>query len=262
MFLRFLVLLILITVLGGCVSTEGMYHPVRQGETLYRISRTYNVGEVYLARINGIDDPTELRVGTKLFIPGAKKLKTVPQLAKRSAAPARKSTRENKPSKVRAPEKSSSKKLSHAPASKPKARVAAKPAPAPELKKPPTKKGQFQLPVAGKIVRKFGESSGKVNKGIEISAPRGTPVVSSAAGQVIYSGNGIAAYGNLIILKHDNSFYTVYGFNQKNLVEAGSFVGKGQRIALLGTPPRGGSPRLHFEIRYGKKAVNPIFYLP
>jgi lipoprotein NlpD len=87
-------------------------------------------------------------------------------------------------------------------------------------------------------------------------------VVSAAAGRVIYSGNGIRGYGNLIILKHDDSFYTIYGFNAKNLVESGSFVSKGEKIALAGSPPNGGSPRLYFEIRHGKTAVDPIFYLP
>ncbi|WP_225911698.1 murein hydrolase activator EnvC family protein [Desulfuromonas versatilis] len=101
-----------------------------------------------------------------------------------------------------------------------------------------------------------------MSKGIEIAAAPGSAVQSSAAGQVIYSGNGVKGFGNLIILKHDDSFYTVYGYNQSNLVKAGTFVGQGQKIALSGRPPSGGNPRLHFEIRHGKQAVDPIFYLP
>jgi lipoprotein NlpD len=97
---------------------------------------------------------------------------------------------------------------------------------------------------------------------VEISAVSGTPVLSAAAGRVIYSGDGIRTYGNLIILRHDNDFFTVYGFNQKNIVDAGTFVSKGERIALSGAPPAGGKPRLYFEIRRGKEPVDPIFYLP
>lgn len=99
-------------------------------------------------------------------------------------------------------------------------------------------------------------------KGLEIEAPRGTPIMAAAAGHVIYSGDGIRGYGNLIILKHENSFFTVYGYNDRNLVKNGAYVGKGERIALSGSPPGGGLPRLHFEIRFGKKSLDPTFYLP
>jgi lipoprotein NlpD len=112
------------------------------------------------------------------------------------------------------------------------------------------------------VVRNFGSSGGTLNKGIEISSPVGSAVHSAGAGRVIYSSDGVAGYGNLIIIRHDDGFFSVYGFNKKNLVQVGTFVSRGQRIALSGSPPGGGSPRLHFEIRNGKDAVNPIFYLP
>ena len=79
---------------------------------------------------------------------------------------------------------------------------------------------------------------------------------------MIYSGDGVNGYGFLVILQHENNLFTVYGFNQKNFVKQGDFVRKGERIALSGTPPSGGKARLHFEVRKGKVAVNPILYLP
>ena len=90
----------------------------------------------------------------------------------------------------------------------------------------------------------------------------GSEVTAAAAGKVIYSGDGVNGYGYLIILQHEDDLFTVYGFNQKNLVRQGDYVSKGERIALSGIPPSGGKARLHFEVRKGKQAVNPILYLP
>ncbi len=111
-------------------------------------------------------------------------------------------------------------------------------------------------------MNKFGTQGQKVYKGIEISVPKGSKVVAAASGKVIYSGNAIPGYGNLVILEHSDSFFSVYGFNQKNLVKMNDHVGQGEEIALSGLPPSGQSARLHFEIRKGKSAVNPILYLP
>lgn len=112
------------------------------------------------------------------------------------------------------------------------------------------------------MLKGFGSNGLQSCQGVEIAVPAGTPVLSAAAGTVTYSGNGIRGYGNLIILRHEDAFFTVYAFNQKNMVQAGKRVGKGEKIALSGKPPAGGDDCLHFEIRKGKTAVNPIFYLP
>jgi lipoprotein NlpD len=121
---------------------------------------------------------------------------------------------------------------------------------------------KFIWPVRGKILKEFGTNGLQTCQGVEIATPGGTPILSASAGIVTYSGNGIRGYGNLIILKHEGSFYTVYAFNKKNLVQPGAKVGKGEKIALSGTHPVGGHNCLHFEIRRGKTAVNPILYLP
>ncbi|WP_432821378.1 peptidoglycan DD-metalloendopeptidase family protein [Trichloromonas sp.] len=239
-----------VTLLSGCSSPQGVYHPVAEGQTLYRISRTYGVEPDYLARVNGVSDPTQLRAGQLLFVPGATHLKPVSSTVT-TKTPLPKVAPPPKPAPV--PPVTVSKSASH-PSHPPSSRTTTKtPSPA---------KGKFIYPVKGKIVKTFGEKRGEINRGIELAAPQGAPIVSAAAGRVIYSGNGVKGYGNLIILKHDDSYYTVYGFNSKNLVPTGAFVSKGEKIALCGTPPSGGVSRLHFEIRHGKDAVNPIFYLP
>ncbi|OHB33104.1 MAG: hypothetical protein A2X84_00915 [Desulfuromonadaceae bacterium GWC2_58_13] len=242
-------LLILFT---GCSSPQGIYHPVTEGQTLYRISRAYGVEPDYLARLNGIGDPTQLRAGEQIFVPGATRVKPVPSTVLPQTPPV-------SPKKASTPEIVS---VSPKTTIKPKAAPPAPTVTRTTKKAPAPRKGKFIYPVKGKIVKKYGEKTGEINRGIELTAPFGATVVSAAAGRVIYSGNGVKGYGNLIILKHDDSFYTVYGFNSKNLVPSGTYVSKGEKIALCGNPPGGGSPRLHFEIRHGKDAVNPIFYLP
>jgi lipoprotein NlpD len=112
------------------------------------------------------------------------------------------------------------------------------------------------------VLNKFGAQGQNVYKGIEIDVPEGTSVVAAASGKVIYSGNAIPGYGNLVILEHSDSYFSVYGYNQKTLVKSDDHVGQGEKIALSGLPPNGQSARLHFEIRKGKSAVNPILYLP
>ncbi|MFA5515890.1 MAG: M23 family metallopeptidase [Desulfuromonadales bacterium] len=233
--------------LAACAPSGGVYHTVQKGQTLFQIGQVYHVNDKYLARLNGIDDPTSLRIGEELFIPGANQTRSVPV---KSATPAKAS----KP-KPAAP----------APARKAAAPVVSKkksPPAASAAKASTATKGVFAWPLKGNVLQAFGPCGTRTYNGVEIGAPEETPIQAAAAGRVTYSGDGIRGYGNLIIIKHDDSFYTIYGFNRKNLVESGVFVSQGQQIALSGRPPSGGEPRLHFEIREGKSPVNPIFYLP
>jgi lipoprotein NlpD len=232
-----------------------VYHTVKRGQTLYTISKVYGVNEIYLARINKISDPTQLRIGTRIYIPGATGAKRVPVTVAQITHPPKPKPKYKPPVKPVVKKQKPVKKWTK-PATK---KVTKKPA---SIKKTPVGKGTFIWPVKGKLVKKFNTRSSVGSKGIEVSARSGTPVSSAAAGKVIYSGDGISGYGNLLIIRHDDSFFTVYGYNRKNLVASGAFVSKGEKIALSGKPPSGGVPRIYFEIRYGKKPVNPISYLP
>ncbi len=251
MTLRLLTTALLLTVLSACGASRqaGIYHTVKKGQTLYTISRVYEVDEIYLARINGIADPTELQIGEQIYIPGATQARPVPITVKTAPDP----PPPPPPIAARAPITAEKKPTVSRPAP-----VATEPKPA-SSSPPPSGTGRFIWPVKGTIVKKFGVDS---SKGLEIAVDSGTPVASAAAGKVIYSGSGIAGYGNLVIVRHDDSFFTVYGYNQKNLVNAGAFVSKGEKLALSGRPPSGGGNRIYFEIRYGKKPVNPLTYLP
>ncbi len=232
----------------------GVYHTVAPGQTLYRISRVYGVDEATLARMNGIRDPGRLRTGTRLYIPGADRVKHVPVVK----------TAPNKP--LKSPPR---------PVPQPRQKIVVKkvpqPAPAPKVaQKPPqrtsskaTSVNKLHWPVRGKIVRSFTpQAKAGSGKGIEIAVRSGSEVRAAEAGKVIYSGDGVKGYGHLIILQHENDFFTVYGFNSRNLARQGDFVSQGEKIALSGIPPAGGKARLHFEVRKGKQAVDPILYLP
>jgi lipoprotein NlpD len=228
----------------GCAPT-GIYHTVKPGQTLYRIAMTYDVDEAHLAQINNISDPTQLKVNQKIFIPDATSRRNVPATVVKPSPVTSSGTAAQKRPETVARQPETGKK----PAAK--STGSAKPV-----------KGIFAWPVQGKVINEFGTRGQKVYKGIEIGVPRGTRVTAAASGKVIYSGNAIPGYGNLVILEHSDSYFSVYGYNQKNLVKMDDFVGQGDEIALSGVPPSGQSARLHFEIRKGKSAVNPILYLP
>jgi len=133
--------------------------------------------------------------------------------------------------------------------------------PPPEAPKITKETGNFIWPIQGKVVSNFGIVSGVQYEGIEIAAPLGTPVKASRDGEVIYAGS-LKGYGNLLILKHQNQYNTVYAYNQKNLVCLGRRVRKGETIAHVGNSGRSPDPRLHFQIRKQNQARNPLFFLP
>ncbi len=114
-------------------------------------------------------------------------------------------------------------------------------------------------PSSGRIINSFNETA--TLKGIGIAGKLGQPVVASAAGRVIFSGMGIRGFGKLIVIKHNNTFLSVYGHNNELLVKEGQNVAKGQRIAEMGSTDTD-QVKLHFEIRRLGKPVDPVRLLP
>ena len=234
----------LVCVLAGC-SAHGVRHVVLPGQTLYRISKTYDVPIKEISRYNHISDPTQIKAGESLWIPGAEQIRTVTIVP-----PQQPVTRTPAPAKS-VPVKSKAIKNTHTAS-------AIKPASQTSKRFPSDRRSKFSWPVKGTVVKKFKSGT---KKGIEIGVAVGTPVRSAAAGQVIYSSNDISGFGYLLIVKHRSDVYSVYGYNTKSLVRAGDFVGQGDKIALSGAPPGDRHGRLHFEIREGKNDVNPMLYL-
>jgi len=98
-------------------------------------------------------------------------------------------------------------------------------------------------------------------KGIKYKGKRGDAILAAADGKVVYSGNGLISYGNLIIIKHNKTYISAYAYNRKLLVKEGDIVKAGQKVAEMGNKDKQ-SPRLHFEIRKNGKPVDPLKYLP
>ena len=130
----------------------------------------------------------------------------------------------------------------------------------PSTKPTSDKVSKWLWPTKGRVIKNFsvGEQG---NKGIDIAGQRGQPIVSTAGGTVVYSGNALRGYGNLVIVKHNDNYLSAYAHNDRLLVSEGQSVKPGQKIATMGSSGAS-SVRLHFEIRYQGKSVNPKRYLP
>jgi murein DD-endopeptidase MepM/ murein hydrolase activator NlpD len=215
------------------------YHIVKRGESLYSISRLYNVDITSLSKVNNLQTPYALSVGQKLLLPAS---------VSSYSAPARTS------------------------ATKPSAEVQTKVASAPatmaqkqDTYTPPVtnRKTKFMWPVRGTVISGFGNlGNGRKNDGINIKAPLGTAVQAADAGTVAYAGSELKGFGNLILVKHSDGWITAYAHNDKLLVRKGQKVARGEKIATVGSTGSVTTPQLHFEVRAGKKAVNPRSYLP
>lgn len=119
---------------------------------------------------------------------------------------------------------------------------------------------QWLWPTKGRVISKFS-SGDQGNKGIDIAGERGQAIVATANGSVVYSGNALRGYGNLVIIKHNDNYLSAYAHNDRLLVKEGQNVIAGEKIATMGSTGTS-SVRLHFEIRYQGKSVNPSRYLP
>jgi murein DD-endopeptidase MepM/ murein hydrolase activator NlpD len=206
-------------------ARKGVYHVVKRHQTLYRICKTYRVDINEVAFLNDIKDHSKIQVGQRIFIPRAKKVLKVEIVIDDVVAESEERERER------------------------------------ERPKTVYKKMDFIWPVEGKCTNPFEDDERKRHQGIDISCSRGTPIKASSAGRVIYSGNTITGYGNMIILRHTEEFVTVYAHNQVNLVEEGTQVEKGQIIGRVGKTGRASGHHLHFEIRINNEAVDPMLYL-
>jgi len=120
----------------------------------------------------------------------------------------------------------------------------------------------FIWPVQGNVISGYGPKAGGLyNEGINIAVPQGTPVRASQDGEVVYVGNELRGYGNLLLLRHPNGWVTAYAHNESLLVQRGDKVRRGQAIARAGSTGSVDSPQVHFEMRQGTRSVDPTRYL-
>lgn len=214
------------------------FHKVKKGETLYSISRQYKTDVYSISKLNNLKNINSINEGQALKIYGDLKIET-------------KNNYRSNDNKANI-KKNDSKKKSLKPIKKTTT----------NFKQTPNKNFKFMWPVKGKLISKYGKSSdGFFNDGININSKLNQKVGASNDGVVIYSGNEIPGYGNLILIKHSQNWITAYAHLGKVSVEKGDKVKKGQIIGLVGKTGNVRKPQLHFEIRKGKEAVNPLKYL-
>ena len=212
---------------------------MKRGDTLYSIALEHGADYRDLAQWNSLDDPSRLSVGQVLRV-------TAPaqQAVQVGTGPAGSGKIESRP-------------LGGAPGSKPAAEPQ-KPAPREEPRLLEAQPLQFAWPAKGKVLAGFAEPR---RKGIDIDGKLGDPVIAAAAGRVTYVGSGIPGLGKLVVIRHDQGYLTVYAHNKDILVKEQQSVTRGQKIAELGASDAE-RPKLHFQIRKGAAAVDPLLYLP
>lgn len=230
------------------VLPRDFVHTVIRGDTLSGVSRKYGVGMYLLAKVNGLVPPYLIRIGQKLRVPGS--VKTTRSHETVAARTTRNISRE--------PVQSGPATTMVQPRAKPKPAAPAKAVPKP----PPASGAGFLWPTRGKILSAFGaKAKGLQNDGINIAAARGAPVYAAENGVVAYAGNQIRGFGNLLLIKHTGGWITAYAHNDQLLVTRGQKIKKGQVIAKVGSSGNVSSPQLHFELRKGRRAVDPIRHL-
>ncbi len=210
------------------------YYIVQKGDTIYSVSRKYGVDMRTLARTNGLNYPYAIYVGQKLSLPA-------------SVAGAKDS------------DSSGVARGKIASSSAPKKVVKAEG----KIATPPKRSSnQFAWPHKGKVVLPFGDlGGGRHNDGINIKAKKGDTVVAADNGVIAYAGNELKGFGNLVLIKHSGGWMTAYAHLDKIVVKKNQKVNRKQKIGEAGNTGNISSPEVHFEVRKGAKAKDPLLYL-
>jgi murein DD-endopeptidase MepM/ murein hydrolase activator NlpD len=265
----------------GAVVPGGRRHVVKPGETGLAIAAAYKVSWRRIATANGIGFDSVIRVGQPLFIPDdAVAASTLPPARKPARAPAGSAgTAPSRPSAqpAAAPDPEAmarafslniddlvSGSAVAAPAKAPSARTATPgspvtaPAPVPVTAVP-----RLAWPVDGRVILSgFGpKPGGKVNEGVTIKAQKGAAVRAAAPGTVLYVGDAIPSFGLLVLVRHDNGVITAYGHLEDALVDKGQALDRGAILGRAGTSGQASEPSLMFQLRLGRKPVDPMPFL-
>jgi murein DD-endopeptidase MepM/ murein hydrolase activator NlpD len=204
-------------------SPPGSWYVVSRGETLDTIAKRAGVPPEDILELNGLARAEDVKPGRLIFV-------LVPPSAAAAAT---------------SPSWPAGEAATSAPAA-------------------PAGQGRFHWPLANvprTVGSPFGTRDGRAHEGIDLPAPTGTPVVAAADGEVVYAGDGIRGYGNLVVLQHPGDVLTVYAHNSALFVAQGQAVRAGERIAAVGQTGRATGPHLHFEVRQGQIPRDPMSYL-
>ncbi|MBC2778161.1 M23 family metallopeptidase [Parasphingopyxis marina] len=233
----------------------GRYHEVRRGETGIAIARAYGVDWSRVVTLNQLDEPYILRVGQRIRLPSEAEVSSM--------------TREQRAAAfdldiddiVTGGEPA----LAENEATTPPVRTAERVLPPDAaVRSPANFAGRFGWPMTGPILSRFGVggTEGLRNNGIDIAAARGTPVLASAEGVVLYAGDEIQVHGGLVLLSHGDGWITAYAHLEDLQVARGQRIERGQMIARASDTGQVDRPQLHFEIRRNRQPVDPALHLP
>jgi murein DD-endopeptidase MepM/ murein hydrolase activator NlpD len=235
---------------GPSVSDDGSgaTHTVANGETLFSLGRKYGLSPFAIAEANGLPRDAQLTTGQKVRIPSG----ATPVAVKQPSAPKL---------DTGAPADDADEAVS--------TDIAAAPAPAaPAAPKQVTEQAPIdgapgmRWPVRGKVISGFGpKANGLKNEGINIAVPEGTSIRAAESGVVAYAGNELKGYGNLVLIRHENGYVTAYAHAKELFVKRGDTVKRGDVIAKAGQTGSVSSPQLHFEVRKGATALDPMKFL-
>jgi len=254
------------TIVKRQLNSDGSYY-VRSGDTLYAIAFSYGLDPMEVARKNGIYSPYTIYPGQKIQLKAPDStvvnrdnssgvqintVKTPGQVTTKTIDNPKPTTRSTT-APVTTVSTSPPKTSSVPPV------VDKKSTPAPVVTKT-TDPESWQWPTDGRVIRRF-VAGNPARNGLDIAGKEGQAIMASAGGQVVYSGNGLIGYGELIIIKHSEKMLSAYAHNRLRLVKEGDQVWAGQKIAEMGRNS-GDEQLLHFEIRSAGKPVNPLNYLP
>jgi murein DD-endopeptidase MepM/ murein hydrolase activator NlpD len=225
-------LLALALIFGACAGLQAPLHPpgpdgtwyvVKRGETLAQIAGREGVPLEDLAEINGLRRAAKLEEGQIIFLLDRDGLAR-PAGASAAVAPS------------------------------PSAPPAESPPPGGAILRWPLQDPRMSSP--------FGQRQGRVHEGIDLAAPTGTPIYAARDGAVLYAGDAVRGYGNMVVLQHEQDLLTVYAHSSIVLVHIGDRVRAGQEIARVGQSGRATAPHLHFEVRKGQVPQDPVGFLP
>lgn len=226
-------------------------HVVAPGETVYSIAWRYDMDYHYLSKINDLGPGHHIRPGQVLALSRGPQNKAVAASRPSPPTPA-------------APPKTPAKtpKPASVPAVEPAPRLTNQTPTASTTpdKVPHSEEPRWAWPIDGPVISNFS-SNGGLNKGIDIRGKLGEPVLAAADGEVVYSGSGLRGYGKLLIVKHNEQYLSAYAYNHELHAVEGQRVRAGQKIAEVGMY-NANTAKLHFEIRYDGKPVNPLDLLP
>lgn len=208
---------------GGVPELIGRWYTVQPGDSVSQIAGRHGVPIEDIVELNGLVDPARIEVGRRLFLYG------VAEIIRRNRRPV--------------------------------FQGAARPSAPPGAGEPAG--ALLAWPVkSGRVSSKFGPRWGRMHKGLDIAGSVGTPVLAAAEGVVIFSDSTDGGYGNLVIIQHAGELVTVYAHNRRNVVDEGVAVRQGAKIAELGNTGKSTGPHLHFEVRFGRTAKDPLKFLP